>query len=429
MSKKSTKAKGDAFEKRIYNIIEKLILNNDFIGNSKFCKIYQQKSYYSRDRQGNIITDISVEVTLPGAESYSCLYVFECKDYSGTVSIDNIEEFSSKLSQIAGHNVKGIMVTTAHYSKNGINLGKARGIGLARISVDDELYYDVYRKNNSGNNYNKKSNILNKLTNSIKLQSGEICSIYDDIVHDNIYSLLKHIGLLENSPSFNKIKNIPYISDRELEEKSILLLKKFTPMVFQYIQKTPLDIICEKLGEEKNVRFIFNEDLGEIDNEDILGKIIFNPITIYISPSLPKETSRWRFTLAHEIAHLLLHIEILSDSYAKSIDTMKNLDSNVNGEMAKRLELQANFFASCLLMPKLPFEILVKQRFYYDNIKGSALRLDRQKNNVDEYFRIVNDIKKYFIVSQASAKFRMLYLDLLYETDGVMSLKEIFTQM
>ena len=87
MGKKSSKQKGDELENRVYTLLEKQIENGDFIANGKFCKLYKQKAYYSRDRQSDIIVDVSIEVTYPNEKDYALLFVFECKNYKGAVSI------------------------------------------------------------------------------------------------------------------------------------------------------------------------------------------------------------------------------------------------------------------------------------------------------------------------------------------------------
>jgi hypothetical protein len=48
------------------------------------------------------------------------LWVFECKDYKKSVPVDDIEEFKSKLQQIAGLNVKGTMVVSGDLQKSAI---------------------------------------------------------------------------------------------------------------------------------------------------------------------------------------------------------------------------------------------------------------------------------------------------------------------
>jgi len=109
MNKLNTTQIGDEFEDKVFDIISAQLSDGELFLNGKLSKVFKKKSYYSKDREKYIITDVSIETTLPNADKFSILTVFECKNYGEkhAVPIDDIEEFSSKLSQIAGHNVKG----------------------------------------------------------------------------------------------------------------------------------------------------------------------------------------------------------------------------------------------------------------------------------------------------------------------------------
>jgi hypothetical protein len=92
-----TIAKGNAFEDRVFQAIRRE-LDGDRLGLSpKLAKPFKRKGYYSKDRDDEIVVDISIEVWLPGADHWSFLWVCECKDYSGSIPVDDVEEFKSKL--------------------------------------------------------------------------------------------------------------------------------------------------------------------------------------------------------------------------------------------------------------------------------------------------------------------------------------------
>ncbi len=96
----NTVEKGDLFENLSYNII------NDNLSQGKlglipaYCRVFQKKGYYSASRLSDIIFDISIEVWLPGADTYSLLYLIECKNYSTNVPVNKIEDFHSKIQQV-----------------------------------------------------------------------------------------------------------------------------------------------------------------------------------------------------------------------------------------------------------------------------------------------------------------------------------------
>ena len=96
----STTAKGNLFEDEVYTLLEKLLSDDELYVNAKRSSIYRKKRYFSESRKSNIIVDISIESSIAGAEDYSKLTIVECKDTKRAVSVDDIEEFDSKIRQI-----------------------------------------------------------------------------------------------------------------------------------------------------------------------------------------------------------------------------------------------------------------------------------------------------------------------------------------
>jgi hypothetical protein len=140
----SSTARGNAFEDRVFSAIS-AELQGDRLGLSpKLATVHKKKGYYSRDRDDEIIVDISVEVWLPGADRWSLLWVCECKDYSHRVPVDDVEEFKAKLDQITGANKKGVMAVSGALQEGALRYARANGIGVMRLLPDDQVRHLLY---------------------------------------------------------------------------------------------------------------------------------------------------------------------------------------------------------------------------------------------------------------------------------------------
>lgn len=131
--------KGNAFEKEVFGYLEDELKNDRLFIAGRTSKIFSKKGYYSKDREKNIITDISIETYLPSATDYSLLTVVECKDYDRTIPVDDIEEFYSKVQQIAGANVKAIFATKSALQKSALTFAKSKKIGVIRYLPSDQV--------------------------------------------------------------------------------------------------------------------------------------------------------------------------------------------------------------------------------------------------------------------------------------------------
>ena len=128
--------KGDKLEAQIYSLFDAEISNGRFFAKEENCEIYARKGYYSRDRKKKIVFDVSIEIRLPGHDDYSILILIECKNYNHPVPVDDVEEFHSKIQQVAGANGKGIVASTNSFQESVFNFCESKGIGLLR-------YYDT----------------------------------------------------------------------------------------------------------------------------------------------------------------------------------------------------------------------------------------------------------------------------------------------
>lgn len=137
----STTSKGDAFEQRVYNTLAEELRNEHLCASPRSAKIFRKKAYHSRDREADIMTDVSIEAFLPKRERPSLVWIFECKDYTGSVPVDDIEEFHAKLQQIGEDNTKGTFVTSGALQRSSLVYARSKGIGVIRLLPDDQVIH------------------------------------------------------------------------------------------------------------------------------------------------------------------------------------------------------------------------------------------------------------------------------------------------
>jgi hypothetical protein len=140
----SSVSKGNAFEDRVFAAIKTELVEDRLGLSPAAAKPFKKKGYFSRDRDDNIIVDVSIEVWLPSATQWSMLWVCECKDYSHLIPVDDVEEFKAKLDQIAGANKKGVMAISGALQKGALSYARANGIGVIRLLPDDQVRHVLY---------------------------------------------------------------------------------------------------------------------------------------------------------------------------------------------------------------------------------------------------------------------------------------------
>lgn len=382
----NTVAKGNAFEDVVYTHINQLLDADNFIVPGKLSKIHRKKGYYSESRKGNIIVDISIETILPGANTYSILTIIECKDYESKVSIDNLEEFVSKIDQIAGKNTKGLFFTTSGFSETCINYAKAKGLWLI-VYNDDEFSNLTYRKDANENSlFNSSTNVS---PNSFYATNGS-----DEVF--KMPDLLMRFGIIDTCTI--KTIHVPFISDNELSKiattcRENLRVNPHSPIKFNDLRAYAIrdfNLTIESMNFPSG-EFAFSA-LGAID-------VVKN--IIYYSDSITDEHRRL-FTVAHELGHWILHRNHLLDGILR--------DEVLEEGGASRIEIQANKFASYLLVPESALLALTRIAFNrYDNPRKDRLWWDLQPCNMELAHDILGFLSDWFNVSKEMLILRMEY--------------------
>ncbi len=405
-----TTLKGNKFEEKVYDILKDLLDNEEFFVSGKRSKIFRKKGYYSKDREKEIIFDISIETYLEDTENYSLLTIIECKNYDEKIPVDDVEEFDSKLRQIGEHNIKGIMISPSSFQSGGVKFAKNKGIGLARIISKNTLDWVNHRKDRVFNEYE-----IDTIDSYLSTDNSDknFFAYVNNKTFESLSDWLINLKIIDKYiPSRSHIR-IPYKTKEEIENRiNQLNIDKI------YVgDKLDIYTLCKTIKDIFGVRFIFDENLDFHKKNKILGKLSFNPLEIYISKELQDNVYRWRFTLAHEIGHLLFHYEILKNYLDENTDTEKSLSlgDELPSELNKNMEIQANIFASYLLLPTKPLLQDVANYFIKQNIYKPYLYLDSQKVNQSLVNNFLSELKNKYEVSFSTAKFRLISLGLVID--------------
>jgi hypothetical protein len=180
---------------------------------------------------------------------------------------------------------------------------------------------------------------------------------------------------------------VPFIKDSEIEDKAKEILKKFNP---ESIIPVPIENIIEfDLG----INVVPVHGLYKAFEIDGFTSQDFSEITVDLGffESVPK---RYRFTLAHELGHYVLHKGILTQFQFKNIKDWFAFINSIPDKEYGFLETQANKFAGFLLVPSTA----LTQSF------RKAIKMV-EKMGID--YKELSDVALYFIYEELSAIFQV----------------------
>lgn len=414
---------GDKFENKVFDLFSNELREGRLLFRPENSKIFKKKGYYSRDRDKDIEFDVSIEAYLPGESDWSILTVIECKNYSNRVPVDDIEEFNSKLQQVAGKNVKGIVISSNAFQESALKYAKARGIGLIRLTHETDFKWILNRSATSlatEHTSDNRKNIRNGLTNPHF--SNEYLDFYSTIGTTFTHSANKFLEVLlkrdsdpdeisfidsfiRKSPETDRI--VPYLEKEEIESKSLEILELHQNDSVM----SPIEKICSELNDNGSLEIKFVDDLGaDSTGFEILGKVQFDPDKIFIKKG-QENYHRKRFTIAHELGHYFLnHEKYLEGEFYSQKDEEENYLNSINSLDIKRLEWQANYFASCLLLPREQFLKEFFKLYEKENLVDKSfgiLYVDNQSCNLDTFYRLTNQLRSMFQVSRQVIEIRL----------------------
>lgn len=421
--KLSTNAKGDRFEEQVFNFLSQEIAQGRLPYRSESCQIFRKKGYFSSARESDIIFDIAIEIHMPGFDRPSIIILIECKNYSGTVSVDNIEEFGSKISQVSGFNAKGIFATTSAFQLGTFNFARNRGLGLLRYFDQSKFRWELPRAlltGAGGTSSRKRAEIEYALTHpefrpTIYSAYGVTPAGFADGWRAIWTGLGLEHGLSEDElklirqPALVATPRVTFVSKEKIEHVAEQVLKTIS-----YIRgAVDLTKLIENEHRNSGLTTKFYDD-----SPSVLGSATFNPTQIKIFAT-DSQSPIARFTLAHEMGHHFLnHGRYMARENIRDQDIDQSQEIVIPKSEIERLEWQANIFASCLLMPREEFHNafgLLIQHLDIRNRGHGPLYLDSQRENIAQFQSVCVPLSKYFGVSKTAVRLRMKALALLTE--------------
>lgn len=377
---------GNDFEKKSYSLILKALNNKELSLVPEHCKIFKKKKYPSFRRKKGIIFDLAIEVTPPKADKATLLYLIECKNYSSSIPVDDINVFASYIDEIEGYAKKGIFITNSKLQSGALEVLKSHGIML--IEVDEDDYNIVHYKHN----LIKQDNIDIEDLDSILIKAIEIAIVP------------------------NKIEGLRKLSRYQIDSIASSFIASFNADVVKDYLSTPLNQAINFLKEKHGLEVDY-KNIVDARGEEILGYYDVAINKIYINNTLV-DTPRLPFVIAHEIGHFILHrnLKIHKTKYNNFKDVHFNFfqQSYSLTNPKNWIEWQANCFASCLLMPKEAILLrLVIIQHQLGISKSGKIYLDSQPCNIFAYREILNKLSEHFKVAKISVEYRLNDLGLV----------------
>jgi len=218
---------------------------------------------------------------------------------------------------------------------------------------------------------------------------------------------------------------VPWLAKEEIARKADELASGYEAVVGHKVNPPiPVEDVIERfLGLSLGY-----EDLdAKLGMEDVLGATYVTAGRISINEKLLKDRNEGRlvFTCAHEVGHWVLHRHLVEtgDGLKRHNDAIVCRAKNAR----KPIEWQADYFATCLLMPEEEMKkacslLFPKGTLVLDNVKsslgGTAVCVDPCVENWHFIADMMRESGRFTNVSKEAMIFRMEELGLLVNRTG-----------
>ena len=218
---------------------------------------------------------------------------------------------------------------------------------------------------------------------------------------------------------YKSLKDVPYLKNNEIENKSNQIINEYFKSINKKIEMPiPVFDIVEYLGYDLDFRCD-----GIYSDTNILGGLIIDDKRIELNEILTKQEGRMNFTVAHEIGHIILHLPLFLNEKNK-IFQRKNIlcrkDQGMYGNNKKLIEIQADKFASYLIMPSdkvlNTFNRLYKKPIHIEKEKRSFIDIlfkTKKDNNIYTIARKMIESGNFLNVSKLAMINRLIGLKLI----------------
>ena len=209
---------------------------------------------------------------------------------------------------------------------------------------------------------------------------GKNLELLEEIIQNEVAKYFEVLELNEFGDLYIPLPNYKCTNIEEVEKASELFRKN----VIDISNKQPISDLTNMLENIGIVIVYINNAEGKFDDFDGLSELV-NDKPVIVLPNDINDGARQRFTIAHEIAHLVLDID-------------EKLD----------VEKLCNRFASSLLMPK---EVMINEFGEYRNrINFYELDIFKKEYKVS-YTAIIYRLKDLKIISENLYKNLSIYLN------------------
>lgn len=396
----NTTEKGDNYENKVFQLVNRLIADGTLPVGKKF-SVYQKKSYSFDFGTDSFIADVSVEISNPRCnEEISTVIIFECKDLGRKLDKSDYLEWRARLINFP-YGCKVYFVTPKGYPQPVIDGSRQLGIGLIVWSGKGDEQWIAPRSLNELEQRDIQFSVL-------RGDSPASCFplVFDDNCFYTFGEVLRRHDIQLNIPRLKA----PFLPREKVCEivNQLLGLRDF------------YSIMAEK-NEDKLISFldvkILFEELPQSNN----GRYDATRNYIIMPNWLIQEPHRLRFSLAHELGHAYLHREQLRQ-YESFFSLNERQTINPPESEFKWFDVQANDFASYLLLPDAQFKQAVFAAFKQIGIHRFPFIIDNQKGKFPIYYKVVDSLSFLFNVSKEHIKSRLnkdKFVEITYQPNRI----------
>lgn len=319
-------------------------------------------------------------------------------------------------------NVKLFIVSTYGLRNDVKALASDKNIGYVRLNKDLNNIQPTYILPRYIEDNTNKSHVIKVLCGEEQMTTPFL--VWDGKTQtSSLADVLTEFGVVvkEHRQLF-----VPYITEEYIEQQAQTMTCKIVDEKISYLR--PSDFHNHKfnihdidfsidpfaLANEQGISY---EEV-DLRDDSQLGKLDVNKKQISLNISGSYDLNRYRFTMAHEIGHYSMHYPLFVKHNIYSIGE-NAVTLKIGNSETKRLEYQANKFASYLLMPEKTVKLLYMYYYkvYVQDVYGGDIHYlfysDKQSETWRNYNNVVGNMAMHLKVSMTALNIRLQSMGLL----------------